>query len=74
MALRRNYSAGYRTDRYYVYPDYTVFEIPRGGVDPFHSHFESPKKIENAFIKQGLVFEDQKYHDKNEVFLTFCKP
>jgi len=74
MTLRRNYSAGYRTELYYVYPNYTVLEVPRGGVDPFHSHFESPEKIEKAFKKQGLDFEDQKYREKNEVFMTFYKP
>jgi len=72
--LRENYSAGYRTDLYYVYPNYTVLGVPRGAVDPFHSYFESPEKIEKAFKKQGLNFEDQKYRHKNEVFMTFYKP
>lgn len=70
---RQNVIKGYRTDHYYVYPNYTVLEVPKGGVDPFHSFFESPKVIAKMFKKEGFASIDMQYNSKNEVFLTFQK-
>lgn len=63
---------GYRTDRYKVFDDYkVVLEVPKGGVDPFHSFFESPKIIEEKFKKSGFKMTEQIINNKDEVFLTF---
>ena len=39
-----------------------VLEVPRGGVDPFHSFFESPKIIENKFKKSGFYMMSETLH------------
>lgn len=63
---------GYRTDKYRVFNDYkVVLEVPKGGVDPFHSFFESPKIIEEKFKKSGFGMTKQTINNKDEVFLTF---
>lgn len=64
---------GYRTNQYYVYPNYTVLEVPKGAVDPFHSFFESPEVIKSFFNKSKFSFDNIDYYSKNEVFLTFFK-
>lgn len=65
---------GYRTDIYHVYDDYrTVLEVPRGGIDPFHSFFESPQLIEGKFKKYGFKLVDKIKNNNDEVFLEFSK-
>jgi SAM-dependent methyltransferase len=71
--FRDNIKKGYRTDLYYVYPNLTVLQVPRGGVDPFHSFFESPQVIKKMFIENNFEFNNMDYHSKNQVFLTFTK-
>lgn len=63
---------GYRTDKYKIFNNFkVVLEVPRGGVDPFHSFFESPKIIENKFKKSGFYMTNKVINTKDEVFLTF---
>lgn len=71
--LRENIKKGYRTDLYYVYPNFTVLQVPNGAVDPFHSFFESPQVIKKMFINNDFEFDNIDYHSKNQVFLTFTK-
>lgn len=71
--LKNYFTKGYRTDLYYVYPNYTVLGVPHGAVDPFHSFFESPNTIKKLFTKNGFKFDNMNYITKNQVFLTFSK-
>jgi SAM-dependent methyltransferase len=72
--LVRNIRKGYRTDRYWVYPDGTVLGVPCGAVDPFHSYHEDPKWISRKFTARGFRLEAHTATGADEVFLSFCKP
>ena len=63
---------GYSVRRYRVYPNFTVLEIPRGAVDPFHSYFESPDKIVREFGRVGLRLVRREDHSRDEIFLSFA--
>lgn len=74
--LRRRGSSwkkGYSIDKYYVYPNWTVLGVPPGGVDPFHSFFETPEKIIKVFLKSGYKLVSLEKKSKMEVFLSFEK-
>jgi ubiquinone/menaquinone biosynthesis C-methylase UbiE len=69
---RESLRLGYWVRRYRIYPDYTVFEVPRGAVDPFHSYFESPDLIIREFERAGCRLVRQTTHSEGEVFLAFA--
>lgn len=74
--LRRrvnSWSKGYSVDKYYVYPNWTVLGVPPGGVDPFHSFFETPDKIIKLFSKGGYKLVQSNAKSKMQVFLSFEK-
>lgn len=74
--LRRRLNSwrkGYSVDKYYVYPNWTVLGVPPGGVDPFHSFFETPEKIIKLFSKGGFKLVQSEAKSKMEVFLSFEK-
>ena len=62
---------GYDVDIYWVYENYAVFEVPRGGADPFHSYFETPHETSKLFGKYGFEVSLTKVYSKNEVFLSY---
>lgn len=64
---------GYRSDKFFVYPNWTVLYVPDGAVDPFHSFNEDPKKIITLMKAQGFEHNNMAYHNFNEVFLFFTK-
>lgn len=70
----RNLIKGYRTDRYVVYPNYTVLYVPNGAVDPYHSYHESPGRVERLLARSGFRRLDQTHNGPDEVFLSFEKP
>lgn len=74
---RRDYpltwSGANKIGNYYVYPDYTVFYIPKGAVDPFHSYEETPGHIVNHFFNRGFSLVDKSAETTAEVFLCFRK-
>ena len=70
--LRESVRAGYPIRRYRVYPNYTVFEVPRGAVDPFHSHFESPDLIIREFERAHCRLVRRVEHSEGEIFLAFA--
>ena len=72
--LARNLVRGYRTDRFIVYDNLSVFYVPPGAIDPFHSFPEEPGNIVDLMERAGLQFQDQNYRNRNEVFLRFEKP
>lgn len=59
----------YQEGRYVVYPGYQVLYVPRGGIDPFHSYHESPRRLIRLARKAGLGLVDMSYHHRNLVFL-----
>lgn len=69
---RASIRLGYPVRRYRVYPNYTVFEVPRGAVDPFHSYFESPDLIIREFARVGCRLVRREAHSKVENFLSFA--
>lgn len=69
---RASLRLGYSVRRYRVYPNFTVFEVPRGAVDPFHSHFESPELIIREFERAGCRLVRRVAHSKVENFLSFA--
>lgn len=69
---RNSWREGYNLDDYYVYKDsWTVMRVPPGGVDPYHSHFESPSTVVKQFTRAGFSLIDEQQHSKQEVFLAF---
>ncbi len=72
MKIKTFKTYGCNPFRYQVYPNHTVLYIPRGAVDPFHSHMESPVKIKRMFEKQGFITEAIEENTKDEVFLSFA--
>jgi hypothetical protein len=64
---------GYSVDKYYVYPNWTVLGVPPGGVDPFHSYFETPRKITALFEQFSMTICGEERHSDIEVFLAFKK-
>lgn len=62
-----------RVDRFVIYPNFYVFHIPKGAVDPFHVSYESPQRIVALMKKAKFVLLDRQYNHKNEVFLCFRK-
>lgn len=64
---------GYSVDKYYVYPNWTVLAVPPGGVDPFHSYKETPKKIVTLFNQFGMRLCSEERHSNDELFLAFEK-
>jgi SAM-dependent methyltransferase len=74
--LKQRYQSwrrGYPVDKYYLYDNWTVLGVPRGGVDPFHSYHESPKKIAKFFAKKNLILYAEQTYSPDEVFLCFQK-
>lgn len=71
---RESLRLGYWVRRYRVYPNYTVFEIPRGAVDPFHSYFESPDRVIREFERADCRLVRRVVHSEGEVFLAFAAP
>ena len=69
---RASLRQGYWVRRYWVYPNFSVFEVPRGAVDPFHSYFESPDRIIRAFEQAGCRLVRRESHSKLENFLSFA--
>jgi len=69
----RSWKLGYSVDKYYVYPNWTVLGVPSGGVDPFHSYLETPKKIIALFANAGMRLCSEERHSKVEIFLAFEK-
>lgn len=70
--VRQSLRLGYYVRHYRVYPDYTVFEVPRGAVDPFHSHFESPDLIVREFERADCRLVRRVEHSLGEIFLAFA--
>jgi hypothetical protein len=70
--VRASIRLGYPVRRYRVYSNYTVFEVPRGAVDPFHSYFESPDLIIREFERVGCRLVRRESHSKVENFLSFA--
>jgi SAM-dependent methyltransferase len=64
---------GYRSDKFFVYSNWTVLHVPEGAVDPFHSFNEDPQKIVSLLKAQGFQHNDMVYNNPNEVFLCFTK-
>jgi hypothetical protein len=63
---------GYSVRRYRVYPNFTVLEIPRGAVDPFHRFFESPDLIVKKFERTSCRLVRREAFSKDEHFLCFA--
>lgn len=70
---RDSWRLGYSVDKYYVYPNWTVLGVPPGGVDPFHSYLETPRKIIRLFSNAGMKLTAQERYSDVEVFLSFEK-
>jgi len=62
-----------RVNNFAIYPNLTVFYIPKGAVDPFHASYESPQRIIELMKRSKFILHDKLYHHKNEVFLCFRK-
>ena len=58
---------------YWVYPDYTVYHIPKGAVDPFHSFEETPAQVIKIFSSKGFTLVNKSAENSCEVFLCFKK-
>jgi SAM-dependent methyltransferase len=71
---RKNLREGYRTDRYWRYPNGIVLFVPNGAVDPFHAYDEDPRAVMRLFSVRGMTLEAQDARTRDEVFLTFAKP
>jgi SAM-dependent methyltransferase len=71
--LRDSVRAGYRTDRYVVYPNDTVFYVPNGAVDPYHTNYENPRTVTRVLEANRLERENMVIRDRDHVFLTFRK-
>ena len=69
----RSWKLGYPVNKYYVYENWTVLGVPPGGVDPFHSYHETPKKIVKIFNDNGFQLLLEKKFSRNEVFLCLEK-
>lgn len=69
---RMSFRLGYSVRRYRVYPNFAVFEVPRGAVDPFHSYFESPEMIVREFERAGCRLVRHEAHSAIEHFLSFA--
>ena len=68
-----SFREGYRKDKFAIYPNWTVFYIPNGAIDPYHYFREKPTYITRLMKKNGFRHEDTIYNNKNEVFLCFRK-
>jgi ubiquinone/menaquinone biosynthesis C-methylase UbiE len=68
-----SFKLGYPLNKYRIYPNWTVLAIPSGGMDPFHSSLESPKKMKQKFSNAGFRLTKQLTYSQNEVFLAFIK-
>jgi hypothetical protein len=68
-----NVKAGYRSDKYVIYPNWTVFYVPDGAIDPFHSFIEDPQKIVSLMKAKGFQRNDMVYNNPGEVFICFTK-
>lgn len=65
---------GYRYDRWKVYPNGSIFYIPPGAVDQFHTFRETPRLIERLFRSNGLrhlVTRPVDYGTGKQAFLAF---
>jgi SAM-dependent methyltransferase len=65
---------GYRHDRWKVYPNGSVFYIPPGAVDQFHTFRETPALIERLFKRAGLAHLETRavdYGTGKQAFLAF---
>ncbi|MFN3724738.1 MAG: class I SAM-dependent methyltransferase [Allosphingosinicella sp.] len=72
--LALNVMRGYRTDKFYVYPNLTVLYAPKGAVDAFHSFAETPAKVKKLMCGAGFVHAGMQYDNREQVFLRFVKP
>jgi len=64
---------GYRVDKYFIYPNLTVFYIPDGAQDSYHTIISDPKKTIKMMKKANFELEELDYRNKNEVFISFKK-
>lgn len=71
--LKENVKAGYRTDRFIIYPNFTVLYVPKGAVDPFHTYHEQTSKIIPLVENAGFRLIDRQEKSDLEVFLCFSK-
>lgn len=71
--IARNVLRGYRTDKFIVYPNLTVFYVPDGAIDAFHSYPEMPRNVVRLMRGAGLSHENMQYDHRNQVFLRFAK-
>jgi ubiquinone/menaquinone biosynthesis C-methylase UbiE len=70
--MRASLRLGYPVRRYKVYRNFMVLEVPRGAIDPFHSHLESPKKIIREFEAAGCRLVQHEFHSREEHFMSFA--
>lgn len=70
--VRMSFRLGYPVRRYRVYPNFAVFEVPRGAVDPFHSYLESPKVVIREFERAGCRLVRHEVYSAIEHFLSFA--
>lgn len=56
---------------YYIYPNYSVFYVPKGAVDPFHSYKETPKEVIEIFRNKGFSLVDKSSINTSQIFICF---
>jgi SAM-dependent methyltransferase len=54
-----------------VYSNLSVFQIPKGAVDPFHVSYESPRRVISVMEQSNMILDDLQHRGRNEVFLCF---
>jgi len=64
---------GYRMDRFYIHPNWTVFYKPPGAADPFHRIIENPKMILGLMMEEQFAHIETSYISNLEVFLCLSK-
>jgi len=68
-----NPNCNVRVNHFVIYPNHNVFYTPKGAVDPFHIHYESPRVIIKRFKEYDFNILDMTSNNKNEIFLCFEK-
>ena len=56
-----------------IYSNLSVFQIPKGAVDPFHVSHESPLCVVSVMEQANLILDHLEHRGRNEVFLCFRK-